>query len=750
MRHLWLLIIVSMFFALWLLAPCVAEEIVTIGEYTFAIHDNAAEVILCNPDHEILMIPDVINGIPVTGIRQHAFDPCEDLVYRISIPDSVTEINGNPFASCASLEEFIVSGTHPSLVVDNHALIDKTEKRLICYPAGRTESSFSIPDGIRMIGEKAFMLSGLAEIIIPDSVTTIGDEAFGTAFNLKQIIIPNSVIHFGENPFLFCRNLETIGISSNHPGLMIVDRAIICKEDMRLLCVLRSEEMTSYSIPEGIREIGAKVFYFHYHLSEISMPDTVTAIGNEAFYYCDLIEVCLPEKVVSIGDFAFAECRSLTRINIPASVSTVGKNPFNGCFNLTDMNVSPDNASVKLIDGVLFDLTDNHLVLFPPNDQREEYTTPAWARSIGEGAFESSNLSSIVLSDGIDVIEDNAFTNCFRLNTIIIPESVTRIGAYAFAECYSVESISIPDTVCMIGDGAFRNCKSLAEIQLPALLTRIGDETFSFCKNLKHIDIPTHVTSIGNYAFGLCSSIRGIHIPDGVMSIGKGAFSECTSLADVSLPKSLSRIEARTFESCTALEHIDIPCGIYSIGNYAFAECQQLNSVTIPVSVTKIGINPFSNCQELSELQIAHENSALQIIDDALFSNEDHRLVFYPFNEVTSYAIPEGTEIIGEGAFEEHNCIEEVFIPNGVVEIRKSAFFRCNLVKVNIPPTVKRIEYGAFCETYLTSLIIPKSVIHIDHYALDSWEPIVFTVCRGSYAERYCIEEMLDYVYAEE
>jgi len=185
-----------------------------------------------------------------------------------------------------------------------------------------------------------------------------------------------------------------------------------------------------------------------------------------------LTSVTIPDSVTSIGNSAFVGCSSLTSINIPYSVSYIGGSVFSGCGSLT---------SVIIPDGVT---------------------------SIGDYAFrDCSNLISIVIPDGVTSIGEGAFSNCSSLKSINVPDSVTSIGEEAFSGCSSLTSINIPDRVISIGSEAFMNCRSLTSITIPDSVRSIGYSAFHWCNGLKTVTIADSVTDIDHDAFAVCKEL---------------------------------------------------------------------------------------------------------------------------------------------------------------------------------------------------------------------------------------------------
>ena len=246
----------------------------------------------------------------------------------------------------------------------------------------------------------------------------------------------------------------------------------------------------------GDHAFDALIYPNCYDITSVIIPDTVTTIGNYAFFHCEVMtSITIPDSVTSIGSAAFYYCYMLESIMIPDSVTSIGTYAFCRCHSL------------------------------------ESITIPNSLTSISNGTFDYCNsLISITIPDSVTSIGSAAFYYCHSLENITIPDSVTSIGAWVFGNCYSLTSITIPDSVTSIGECAFAECYALTSISMPNNLTSIEDFTFLFCYSLDSFTIPDSVTSIGAYAFYNCESLTSITIPESVTSIEYMAFYDCYSL----------------------------------------------------------------------------------------------------------------------------------------------------------------------------------------------------------------------------
>ena len=270
----------------------------------------------------------------------------------------------------------------------------------------------------------------------------------------------------------------------------------------------RAEQLEIPGIVGGYPVVGIWDDAFRFcDSTNISIPDSVTSIGDNAFLGCVcLTSISIPNSVTSIGNNAFNACGSLTSITIPDSVTSIGDGLF--LFCPATIIVSSNHPVLEIVDGVLFDKTEKRLISYPNASSSSSYTIP----------------------HGTQIIGNTAFHNCDSLTSISIPDSVTSIGESAFFSCDSLTRVSIPDSVTSIGESAFHSCDSLTSVSIPDSVTSIRDYTFGFCDSLTSITIPNSVTSIGNGAFMECSSLASVSITDSVTSIGSWAFDACPNL----------------------------------------------------------------------------------------------------------------------------------------------------------------------------------------------------------------------------
>ena len=361
-------------------------------------------------------------------------------------------------------------------------------------------------------------------------------------------------------------------------------------------------EIISGTTNVGVVRPGPYAAYNNYVTGNVVIPDTVIYNGvtynvtelktlnnnltSGTFGNCTYItSVTIPNSVTIIGNYAFYGCSGLTSITISNSVTSIGNSVFWGCSSLTSVNIP---NSVTYIGSAAF--------------------------------FNCSSLTSVNIPNSVTYIRPSTFCGCTSLTSVTIPNSVTSIGQAAFSSCSGLTSVTIPNSVTSIGYNAFYNVRHIiyngtASGRPWGALSINGyvEDGFVYNDSTKtsvvryigtdtNVTIPNSVTTIGVAAFRNCTSLTSIIIPNSVTSIGNSAFADCSSLNLITIPNSVTSIESNTFNGCSNLDSVTIPDSVTAIGNSAFSSCTSLDSVIIPNSVTSIGNEAFNNCSNLHNI----------------------------------------------------------------------------------------------------------------------------------------------------
>ena len=533
-------------------------------------------------------------------------------------------------------------------------------------------------------------------------------------------------------------------------------------------------DIRSVIIENGVENIGDSAFYGS-SLSNISIPDSVTSIGDGAFEYCcNLTSISIPDSVTSIGDGAFYDCDSLTSVTIGNSVKSIGRYAFYDCSHLSNLEI-PDSVTnigwaafrnTFLCGDIIDDIEYFGKVAYQYTGSKDEVTSVAikeGTKGIAVRAFaECKSLTTVTIPEGVEIIGEEAFDDCEKLKNINIPDGVRFIGGYAFCGCDNLTDVILPDSIETIGHYAFAS-SGLQNITIPDNVTSIGDQAFygtEWYDNLPNeviylgkvlyeykghnslntsIIVKSGTIEIAPFAFANCGNLIRVTIPDSVKRIGNGAFNNCRSLTSIgnppgtfgnTLPDCLSEIGESAF-SGTGLTKITIPGSVKTIGAYAFAS-SQLTSVIIKDGVQKIGGGAFSNCRQLKKVSIPDsvtsiEGGAFRDCDVLENINIPDRVTCISSDMFADcYSLPRiefGKNTFDIGSYAFSNCanLKSINIPDSIKNIGENAFQNCTgLTKISFGKNINNIEGGAFLGcTGLTSVIIPDSVTYISYMAFN-------------------------------
>ena len=467
----------------------------------------------------------------VTSIGNSAFAYCRGLI-SITIPDSVTSIGEWAFDGCTSLPSITISSSVTSIEFGT-------------FKDCSSLTSITIPDGVTSIGAYAFSkCSSLTSITIPDSVTSIkAYAAFNGCTSLKTISLSCGSI-LKRSDFSDQANLVSY---TSHILTKTAAKAVTCTENGNKeywTCEhCKKYFLSNDTNPETAKAVEQSEFIIpaSHKLTKVEAKDaTCSESGNKEYWTCEhcgkyfLSDDTNPEtaKAVELSETITPALKHKNATTRGASKPDGTKPGYSGdrycpdCDKVVEKGYTywiEDNLTWKLYeDGTLNISGTGAMKNYGYSNNRSP-------------VFWNTDVTSIVIEEGVTSIGNEAFHLCRNLISITIPKTLKSIGNNAFYDCTSLTSVTIPGNVESIGESAFYYCDNLTDVTLQDGVKSIGDAAFIWCNNLTNIVLPDSVTSIGYYAFKDCTSLTSITIPDSVTSIGNDAFYNCSSLKTISL-----------------------------------------------------------------------------------------------------------------------------------------------------------------------------------------------------------------------
>ena len=684
-------------------------------------------------------IPATYKGLPVAMIAGNAFYNCTNLK-TINLPATIEQISQiSPFAGCTALEAinvYAVDGVSARFWSQDGVLFDNgtaqtAQPRLFFMPTAKT-GTYNIPEGITEIPENAFAGSSITKVVIPASVTRIGREAFANAQNLLSVVFSTASgeqpLTIGDRAFVGCTSLEKITLPARLTGIKLQKYAIVdgavkldTAEDAFAGCTALSSitvatgnaayksvngvlysadgrtlvyvpaaiaaEDGSFAVPAGTQTIAPGAFAACETLTEVSIPNTVTLVGEAAFYGLENLEsvsfasgaltdltigkyafsacTALSEvgiknsRLVTLSDNAFAGCAALTSFELPATVTHVGASAFSGCSTLASITINASNKALTFGENVFNNCTALTRVELPANVSEIP------------GIFNGcTSLTEVVVDPASEYFtaEDGVLFNKDKTELLFFPGGKT--GEY-----------TVPATVKVIANGVFRGNSSLSTINIPNTIEVIGDDAF-------------RDTSIDDIYF------VGETFADS-LTIGKSAF-EGAEFYEIELPQHTKTIGEYAFARSEFYYGIVLNSGIETLGAYAFYDAEfgswSADPVVIPATVKTIGDYCFAEGEDnyaYVDVEIDAEGSVLEYIGKYAFSG----------NGLYSFTVPASVKVIDDYAFFECDYLGYypsyyggfAFAPESTLEtIGNYAFYYCGFEELTIPKTVKKIGAYAF------------------------------------------------------
>ena len=506
----------------------------------------------------------------VERIGNAAFGGNNDLT-AVTIPNSVTNIGEYAFEDCDNL----ISATLPNGITFIPSGLFRLCDNL---------KTVNIPDSVDMIDSQAFYgCKSLESITLPDGVEAIDTGAFYCCYKLEDINIPSSVKFIETWAFENCPNLTSLTIPSSVEsiGNDAIDKkcTIICEKGSKAEKYAKDNGL-DYNYSDGdyiykeLADGNVEITGYTGKASALSIPST---LGGK--------------KVTKIGKEAFFGFSSLKRVTVPKSVTSIGEKAL-GYYD--------DNGTTKKVDQFMiccerYSVADTYAWDngfdrgFIEGDYIYKFLGTSEAMIVGYTGSEA-NITVPSQLGGMTVagIHASSFKNCTSLKSVTVPDCVEGIGDSAFSSCTNLKSITLPNQLDSISRWLFDGCTSLEKITIPSSAKGICRGAFNGCTSLTSITIPSGVKYLDQEAFKDCTSLKSVTIPGSVTNIDYNVFKNCTSLTSVTFKNGVTAIGYYMFEGCSNLSSVSIPDSVTTIEPYAFFDCTSLNSITLTKNVTSI------------------------------------------------------------------------------------------------------------------------------------------------------------------
>ncbi|MDE6013999.1 MAG: leucine-rich repeat protein, partial [Anaeroplasmataceae bacterium] len=572
----------------------------------------------------------------ITTLGKQAFMNCSALE-AIEIPASVTDLGESVFFGCNHMSNAIVRtnilsvglfeqcGTLGTVTLNSNITV--IPERAFCKTLC---TSFKMPENLVEIKAQAFEETSMPSLVLPDSTIKVGASAFrnSTAMasinlnkveeigeyafagcshsKLTSIVVPETVTALGDHVFANCTSLETVTIKT----ATLATYMFAGCTNLTTPIYEKISEITA--IPKGMYRDCEKFKDIQLFASD----QNVTTIGEYAFFNTGYTTLTLGDNITTVGKDAFAECKKLLSVDINSV--EIGVEMFYNCPIMTTVTVGSapevigESAFAKLPKLKNIHLNDTTLLgdkMFADCITLETVTIPASVGdNVGKEVFARDVLLKSIIIENTKIGED-MFNGCQALVSIEITH-ITKLTDYAFRGS-SLRSISLPATIESVGVEVFAE-SHLETINFENGYHIIGDKMFFNCLNLTEVNIPTSVNEVGISAFEGCSNLTKVTLNSSPV-IGERMFANCKKLPEILIGRRVTTVGDEAFAGCDALTKVTL--GNTILSNGMFKECIGLRKITVPF-MDEIGTNVFEGCTALTDVEYY-----APIVSEEMFKN---------------------------------------------------------------------------------------------------------------------------------
>ncbi len=539
--------------------------------------------------------------------------------------------------------------------------------------------TFDTGSSIDTITKYSFSKYAGTTFTVPDSVVTIENSGFEGCTSLTSVEIPNTVTTIGLDAFKGCTSLVEVTLplaspysatSPSYLSYFFGGRSYYTGEKI-------PASLKTVNIAEGTTAIPANAFVGCQTLDTINLPSTIENIAPGAFNgVTATINFAPTSNLTTIPQGAFNGYKGTT-INFPSSVTTIESEAFKGCTNLTAINLPKDvtNIGANAFNGVTSQIS---------------FAANATITTLTSNSFSGYAGPNIAFPDSLTTIQANAFNKATAI-TAINTNKVQTIGTGAFANCPELQTVTIGEALESLDIGSFVNCPKLKSFDVD-----VNNPIYSSDDDVLYNKLQTVLHKCPESKI---FSVLPFEVPGSVTVIGENAFTKCTNMTSVDLSNAigLETIGKSAFKG-TPINAITLPTSVTSIGDSAFESCGELTTVHIPQNVETIGPGAFAACNKLTAITVDGDNENYASFDGVLYNKAKTILVQYPAGKVGSpYTVASECLQISNKAFQGATKVTAVVLPTGLQSIGSNAFDGCStLSTINIPPTVQLIGAEAF------------------------------------------------------